>query len=281
MNARSKFSPVLTHPIGYILLWIVSFGVILTIGKLLGGIVDSIEQDSLHSLMLHISAILSISIAVIIIVCGFRTSHLGKYSSRIIKISLIPAFILFVLTIIAVRAIPTSLPLVVTNGLSLLILSFLLGELLSREVTHPGHLLPVALVLVIVDIWSVSSGPSEQVAETAIKFSESGGYAQDTVPPLITFLLLNFPQISTDKIYSFMGIGDLIIIAFFIGCIHKFNFPLKRSYASLIIGPIVAMLIANLIGEAIPALPVIAILFVVVNIRHLKLKTMLNLPSSD
>ncbi|MFH1515308.1 MAG: hypothetical protein ABIG42_07595 [bacterium] len=271
MKIGRKFSDVLTHPVGYILLWIVSFGLILLIGKFLSGNIDSIRQDSLHTLILHISAILSLLPAIVLIVSGYRISHISAYSSRMMLITLIPAIILFILTIIAVRTFPASLPLVVTNGLFLLIISFLLGELLSREVTHPGHLLPVALILVLVDFWSVFRGPSKHVAESARQFAESGGYAQDTAPPLITFLLLNFPQISTDKIYSFMGIGDLIIIAFFIGCIHKFNFPLKRSYASLIIGPVLAVLAANLIGQSIPALPVIAVLFVAVNIGHMKL----------
>ncbi len=271
MKDKIKNSPVFTHPIGYLLIWIVAFGLFALIGRILVSHVEAIESDSTHMLVLHVSAVIAVLTAILIIISGYRISHLGNYSSRSLKFALIPSLLIFVLTIIAVRSMPTSLALVMSNGIILIITSFLLGELLSREVLKAGHLLPVAVVLALVDFWSVSQGPSKQIAQKAAEFTESGGYAQEVVPPFISFLLLNFPQLATDKIYSFIGVGDLIILAFFIGCIYRFKLPKIQSYAALIAGPTIAVTTANIIGKGIPALPVIAILFIMVNLRHLSL----------
>jgi hypothetical protein len=271
LNEKIKNSPVFSHPIGYLLIWIVAFGLFALIGRMLAGHVDAIASDSTHILVLHVSAIIAVLTAILIIIGGYRISHLGNYSSRSLKLALIPSLLIFILTIIAVRSMPTSLALVMSNGIFLIITSFLLGELLSREVIKAGHLLPVAIVLALVDFWSVSQGPSKQIAQKAAEFTESGGYAQEVVPPFISFLLLNFPQLATDKIYSFIGVGDLIILAFFIGCIYRFNLPKMQSYAALIAGPTISVMTANIIGKGIPALPVIAVLFILVNLRHLSL----------
>lgn len=271
MKDKINKSPVFSHPIGYLLIWIVTFGLVALLGRNLSSHIDAIESDSLNFLVLHISGFISVVIAISIIIGGYRISHLGNYNAKSLKLALIPSLIVFALSVIAVRMIPSSLLLVMLNGLSLITTSFLLGELLSREVVKVGHLLPVAAVLTLVDFWSVSQGPSKQIAQTAVEFAETGGYAKEVVPPFVSFLLLNFPQMATDRINSFIGVGDLVILAFFIGCIHRFNLPKPQSYAVLIVGPAIAVITANLIGKGIPALPIIAVLFILINIRHLKL----------
>ena len=272
MNNLRKTSLVFSHPIGYLLIWIVSFGLIALIGRNISSHIDAIESNKIYILILHVSAFISVLTAMIIIVGGYRISHLENYKSKSLKLTLIPALLFFILTVIAVRAYPSSLAFVMLNGVSLIALSFFLGELLSREVVKVGHLLPVALVLTLVDFWSVNQGPSKEIAKKAVEFTESGGYAQEVVPPFVSFLLLNFPQMASDKINSFIGIGDLVILAFFIGCVHRFNLPKTQSYAVLIAGPTIAVIVANIIGKGIPALPIIAILFIVINVRHLALE---------
>lgn len=270
MRVIKGISKIFSHPIGYVLLYIIVFGVILAIGQVAEGWLK--QQEKISHALLIASGTISIFFAITIIVMAFRTSHLLKYGTRELLIAIIPTLVLFVATMLLVREFPGSAFLIMINGILLIVLAFILGELLSREVMNPGHLLPVAAVLALVDFWSVEKGPSKQVVEQITEFAEKEGFAGEIAPPFVSFLLLRFPQFITDEIYSFLGVADLVILAFFAGCVHRFNLSVKLSYFAMIAGPVLAILIANILERGIPALPVIALLFVMVNINHMKLK---------
>jgi hypothetical protein len=257
-------------PSGFVILYIVTYGIILAVGRC-----SSENVDPLYSTRFLVSAIshaISTLIAIFIIVGGFRVSHLERYSAKAILISIIPVIAIFVASMLAVRAHPTSALFIMLNGLCLIMFAFLAGELLSREILNPGHLIPVAAVLTLVDFWSVGHGPSSKIARQVTEFAQSGGFTGEVVPDFTSFLLLRFPQFITTEIISFLGVSDILILAFLVGCIHKFNLPQIQSYAALIAGPVIAVLIANIIGKGIPALPVIALIFLFTNIKHLKMQ---------
>ena len=272
MNLSDRFKIIFSHPLGFILLWITVFGLIAFLGRILEPFAIRITNDTLKLAVIHISSVFAVFCAITIISGLYRTSHLAGFTARVLKIALLPSLLFFVATMMAIRQFPSSTGFILINGISMIILAFILGELLSREVIHPGHLIPVALVLAIVDFWSVGQGPSSEIARQASDFVKTGGYEKDLTPPWTMFLLLRYPQPITSEIYSFLGIGDLVILSFFVGCIHRFNFPKFISYASLVLGTILAVVIANSLAQGIPALPVIAVLFIAVNIKNLPMR---------
>ena len=272
MKARERYSLIFKQSSGYMLTWIVSFGLIMLMGRILSPYVSKIQSIPLITVVLNVSALLTVGLAVGIVAGGFRISHLANYSKRALLISLAAAAVFFILTAFLVRSKPDSTWLIMLNGMGLIIISFSVGELLSREVLHSGHLIPTVLVLALVDSWSVSKGLSGQIAHKVTEFANKGGYSGTTPPPWSSFLLLRYPQIAAKEIYSFIGVGDLVIIAFFIGCIYRFKLPPVISLFALVGGAVLAVLVANTINKPIPALPVIATLFLLVNIRRLSMK---------
>jgi hypothetical protein len=272
LKIRERLKIIFNHPLGYVITWIVAFGIIALSGRSLAGYTESIENKQQLLLALNISMIATVLIAIGIIAAGFRTSHFKQYSKRALLITGGINLVIFLSSAYLIRLTPGSVSLIVINGLSLVIFSFSVGELLSREVLSSGHLIPVAVVLALVDFWSVIGGPSRQIAKDIAEFAGKEGYTQNLPPPWTSFLLLRFPQFLMREIYSFLGIGDLVILAFLIGCIHRFNLPVKASYSALILGTVLAVLVANLLVKAIPVLPVIALLFILANFRHLHMK---------
>jgi len=272
LKIRERYNLIFRQPSGFILTWIVSFGLVMLASRIFSPYVDSIESSTLIIVVQNISAILTVGIAIAIIIGGFRTSHLAFFSKRALLTSGVVSVVVFILTAFLVRMKPDSNWLIMFNGLGLVFLSFTIGELLSREVMHRGHLVPTVFVLALVDSWSVSRGFSGQIAHKVTEFAHKGGYSGILAPPWSSFLLLRYPQFATREVYSFIGVGDLIIIAFFIGCIYRFKLPTLISLAALISGTILAVLIANIINKPIPALPIIATLFLIVNFKRLSMQ---------
>ena len=272
LSIKGRLKLLLNNPLGYVLTWIVAFGIIYLCGRNAARYIEKIQDEQRLSLLLNVSALTTVIIAMVMITSGFRISHFSNYSKKSLLITAAVSLGLFIISAILIRQSPGSVPLILVNGLLLIILSFTIGEMLSREVVNSGHLVPVAVVLAIVDFWSVSLGPSKKIAQQVAEFAGKEGYSLNLPPPWMSFLLLRFPQFLMREIYSFVGIGDLVIIAFFIGCIHRFKLPVIASYSSLILGTALAMLIANLLEKALPVLPVIALLFLVINFRYLSMK---------
>jgi hypothetical protein len=272
LRIQERYRLIFRKPLGYVLTWIVIFGLMMLAGRIFSPIVNSIENKQTLDFVQIISGVFSVFIAISIIAGGFRVSNLSEYSRKSLFISGLVAAFIYIFSAFLVRIEPLSAWLILLNGLGLVILSFVVGEFLSREVIHSGHLIPTVLVLALVDTWSVTRGLSGNIAHKVTEFASKGGYSGTIAPPWSSFLLLRYPQFASKDIYSFIGIGDLIIIAFFTGCVFRFKLPVFLSFFSLIGGTVMAVLIANIIGKPIPALPVIATLFLIVNIKHLSMK---------
>lgn len=161
-------------------------------------------------------------------------------------------------------------------GIALMGWTTSLGFGLARGIQHSGHLIAVALVGLMVDIWSVRGGPSHEVATQVTQAIEQGVYVGATAPPVVTFFLLRFPFPGYGAIQAMLGAGDLVFLAFFFGCMAKFHLPVLRNFLGLTLGLVGALALAQWAHEAfglpaIPALPILAPLFVLLNVKYLRM----------
>lgn len=165
---------------------------------------------------------------------------------------------------------------ILVNTLALLAAASAAGYAIAREIQQSGHLIAVALVGVTVDMWSVFQGPSKQIASSVIDAVERGVYTGEVAPPWISFLLMRFPVPGVPEIQAMMGVGDVVFLAFFFGCVVRFGLPPTLNFVGLTLGVVGSMLLVNILHAlyeipAIPALPIIAPLFILLNAGRLRM----------
>jgi len=165
--------------------------------------------------------------------------------------------------------------LVLVNNSFLIATTGALGLAVARGIQQSGHLIAVALVGLVVDLWSVYQGPSRQVADAAIDAIQRGVYTGEVAPPLVSFFLLRFPTPGRTDIQAMLGAGDLVFLAFFFGCVARFGLAPVRNYLGLVGITVGAVALASFLAEwniqGIPALPILAPFFVLLNLRRLRM----------
>lgn len=165
---------------------------------------------------------------------------------------------------------------ILVNTVALLACAHVMGFAIAREIQQSGHLIAVALVGLTVDLWSVYQGPSKEIAKAVIDQVEQGVYHGEVAPSWISFLLLRFPVPGSPEIQAMMGVGDLVFLAFFFGCVVRFGLNPMRNFIGLTLGILGALLLVNVLHEmynipAIPALPILAPLFILLNVTQLRM----------
>lgn len=165
---------------------------------------------------------------------------------------------------------------VLLNSLALLGSTSAIGYAVAREIQRSGHLIAVAVVGLVVDLWSVARGPSQKIAESVINAAEQGVYRDEVAAPLVSFLLLRFPVPGDTAIQAMLGAGDLVFLGFFFGCVVRFGFAPLVNYLGLTLGLVGSLLLVNWLHmefgiPAIPALPILAPLFVLLNFRKMRM----------
>ena len=124
------------------------------------------------------------------------------------------------------------------------------GISLARFVTSVGTILIVVVAAIAADIFSVFAGPSGALVRAN--------------SPLLDFLLLVFPTFGSPLGFA-LGLSDFIFLALFAAA-GRF---LDLRYAATLLGVCSAAFLAVtaglLLGRPLPALPFIAIAFVLVN----------------
>ncbi len=150
----------------------------------------------------------------------------------------------------------------------LLFVLMLGGRLLSRLLREPKMLLPVALVLVMADVYTVYFGFTGAMLEKAPEVVESVSvklpeFGSATGPEGVAGLR----HIAT------MGPGDTFFAAVFFAVIVRFALGLRRSFCWIfgIVAAVLAIVVALPEVPPIPVLPLMALGFVVPNWRQLRL----------
>ena len=121
---------------------------------------------------------------------------------------------------------------------------------LARQVTSPGVALLVAVAASASDLFSVFAGPTKALVQ------------EDA--PILDFLLLIFPTFGYPLGFA-LGVADFVFLAFFVALAA---YLALKPLTTLVLGCVsilLAMLAGLLLGAALPALPAIALSFLVAN----------------
>lgn len=123
----------------------------------------------------------------------------------------------------------------------LLLAGGVVGGSVGGRIEHPGHLLAVAVVSLLVDTFSVyhPAGP------TAALVSQ---------PRALAVLALSWPMLGTTTIAPVLGVGDVIFAALYMAASRRHDLGTGRTVVGLAAGLVVTMAAVILSGLPIPAL---------------------------
>ncbi len=156
--------------------------------------------------------------------------------------------------------------------LLLLLFATIIGSWLIEALSKPSEMIPVCFILFAIDIFSVFQGPSKEIAEIIGIYYSKG---MTGPPPLVDYLIIKFPAISSATLTPVFGVSDWIIAVFFTSAAMKFDlndnalsfFYKKSSTVQTIwlpvgtLGLYLALIIAWITDIFIPALPVMVLFF--------------------
>lgn len=160
------------------------------------------------------------------------------------------------------------------NTANLIVFANLVGTWMTVPLKRAAELIPVCLVMVLSDLFSVLGGPTRNIINTLQKYYQSGM----TGPmPAAEFILVKVAIPGMDRPISIFGVADWIMVAFLAAAAAKFNINdniagtgmpgmIRRRQASFYmpvsgIGLLTAVILARNIGVFLPALPFIVLFF--------------------
>ncbi len=140
--------------------------------------------------------------------------------------------------------------------LSQLLLASGLGLWIGEGIDDSAHLIPVALVATLADIWSVSAGATAKII----------------VSPVINYFLLRFPMPGHNAVPFLIGLTDFLFFGIFFHAATKFQLGTLKNAILLTLSFFIAFTAAIFFETGLPVLPFMAAIFVCGNFSRLKLK---------
>ena len=148
--------------------------------------------------------------------------------------------------------------------------ALLLGSSISGLIRHTNLLPPVAIVLTVVDIWTVWLGGF--VARIQQKAQEGVVIAQR----VIEAATVKMPTVATAQ-YAYVGIpligiGDLFFAAFLFASLWKFGLNTRSAFALSVVFVTVGLILAQLpfVPFGVPGLPFIALAILLPNLKSFR-----------
>lgn len=151
---------------------------------------------------------------------------------------------------------PESARLILLLALVQLTLASGIGLWIGQGIDEIAHLLPVAIVATVADIWSVSAGATAKIV----------------VSSAINFFLLRFPLPGYSAIPYLIGLTDFLFFAVFFQAAVRFNLGVKKNLLLLLSSFFIAVSAAIFFATGLPVLPFMAMFFVAGNYRRLTMK---------
>lgn len=144
-------------------------------------------------------------------------------------------------TLAALYALGLPSALVPLQVLALLCVARGFGGSIGAAVAHPGHMLPATIIAAAADLASVLSpeGPTHQIAASERALSVAALAAPVPGTAAITFTL---------------GVGDLTVIALYLGVALRFEISRTRVVGAAVLGLIAAFALAFALAAPVPAL---------------------------
>ena len=153
-------------------------------------------------------------------------------------------------------AVPESALLIALLCLMQLTLASGIGLWIAEGIDDITHLIPVALVATIADIWSVSAGATAKIV----------------VSSSINYFLLRFPLPAYASIPYLIGLTDFLFFAIFFQAAVRYQLGALRNAVLLAAAFIIAVISALYSSTGLPVLPFMAFLFIAGNFRRLEWK---------
>ncbi len=129
------------------------------------------------------------------------------------------------------------------------------GVLLGRQVAEAWWLAAVAAVAIVADTWSVFAGPTKVVVEKA--------------PLLLDYLLIHFPMLGSSGSGMGLGISDVVFLSLFTAGSARAGLRPVAGFVAMGVSLLVTVSVALAWKPAIPALPLLALAFLAVNLGPL------------
>ncbi len=164
----------------------------------------------------------------------------------------------------------------VLNTANLLVFAALIGSWIAVYVKRPAELVPLGIVVMMADGFSVQQGPSREIIETLTTYYQSG---MPGPPPAVDFLLMKIIVPGIGHPVPLFGVSDWIIIAFFSAVAAKFGMNDNLAGKSLsemmakqkpafyfpvsALGLYIAVFSAHMLDTFLPALPFVVLFYLV------------------
>lgn len=123
-----------------------------------------------------------------------------------------------------------------------------LGTALGGRIDKPGHLLAVAAVSSLSDLWSVfdPAGPSAVLARKVME-----------QPDRVSAFALCFPLLGTTHIPAIIGAGDVLFAALYVSAFERHGIPTKKALIALGLGFVAGLCVLLWLERPLPLLPLL------------------------
>ncbi|MCA9604633.1 MAG: hypothetical protein KC619_03500 [Myxococcales bacterium] len=155
--------------------------------------------------------------------------------------------------LIGVALLGTALPglaAAATVTAALLVFGTLTGGVVGRAIEEPGHLLVVAVISALVDVFSVlhPSGPTAQIIQ---------------IEAAVNVLILPWPILGTGRIEPVLGLGDIAFGGIYAVASRRHGLSMKKTLIALAVGLAATLAVVMATGAGTPALPFLGAAFVI------------------
>lgn len=151
------------------------------------------------------------------------------------------------------KVIPENHWLIILLALAQLTLASGIGMWIGEGIDELSHLIPIALMATIADVWSVSAGATSVII----------------ISPSIHYFLLRFPIIGTNEIAFLIGLSDFLFFTIFFQAATRYKLGVLKNTILLSSSFIIAIAAALFFRTGLPVLPFMAALFVIGNWKNL------------
>ncbi|MCA9581428.1 MAG: hypothetical protein KC416_06505 [Myxococcales bacterium] len=143
--------------------------------------------------------------------------------------------------------------------LGLLFAGTLVGSVIGARVQHPGHLLLVAYVSMIADVYSVSSetGVTAQIVENK---------------PLLSILAISWAFPGVPDLTPVLGVGDVVMTALYLVASRSLGLSVRRSVVAMFLGYVGVFFALLILQRPLAALPFLGVAFVLLQPACLRLR---------
>jgi hypothetical protein len=135
------------------------------------------------------------------------------------------------------------------------ILAAAIGLLFARWLSAPAVAIAVPVFVAAIDVWSVASGPTSRLLEDDPKSADA--------------LSFDLPAWGDHGTAGQLGVSDAIFLSMFAAWAMHYDFRRAATIVGLALGLIASLVLSIVLDRAIPALPLIAVGYLLPNVDRM------------